>query len=181
MGLFGHKEQINLSAPGEVAVAEHVATAIPDAGEYFMDWLMDWLGGNCNAQTRARLKADVDSRRAPNGWLVAGKFTDVPPLGRKQTPMTFLSHFVGGRDAITLAVWGTSANRGKDYTALARTLTHLVHTQGHGAAATWAIIARPEARFNVEYLSEALHDDWSQSHEFLRNRDLIKAFKNWNK
>jgi hypothetical protein len=177
MGIFGKKEQINLSAPGEVAVAEHVATAIPDAGEYFMDW----IGGYCNEQMYARLKADVDSRRAPNGWLVASKFTDVPQLGRKQTPMTFLSTFVGGRDVIIIAVWGTSGNRGKDYKALEGTLAHLVHTQGHGAAATWAIIARPEARLSLEYLSQALHDGWSQSHEFLRNGDLIKAFRNWNK
>lgn len=178
MGLFGNQEQINLSEPGEVPVAEHVAAAIPDAGEYFLDW----IGDVCNEQMYARLKAEVDSRRASNGWLVANNFADVPGPGRKQTPMTYLSSFVGGRDAISLVVWGTYGTRGKDHAALAGTLHRLVNTQGHGAAATWAITARPEApHLRLGLLSEALQQSWHESHDYLRNKDILKAFRNWNK
>ncbi|MFG2018731.1 hypothetical protein [Actinomadura geliboluensis] len=178
MGIFGKKEQIDLSEPGEVTIADHVAAAVPDAGEYFLNSLTDF----CNEQMYARLKADIDSRRAPNGWLIGNGFSDVPPVGRKQTPLTFLSLLVGtARDASVISVWGTSANRGKDYNTLATTLRNLVDTQGHAAAATWAIIARPEGRFNLEYLSEALQRSWGETFGLLRNKDVIKAFKNWNK
>lgn len=177
MGLFGSKEQIDLAPPGEVAIAEHVASVIPDAGEYFLDW----IGDLCNEQMFAALKAEVDSRRGPNGWVIASRFDNVPQLGRKQTPMTFLRGLVGGLDAINLSVWGTSANRGKDYRTLASTLEGLVRTQGHGAAATWAICARPQARLSLDLLADGLANAWGQSHGFLRNQDLIRAFKNWEK
>lgn len=178
MGIFGKKEQIDLSDPGEVAIADHVAAAVPDAGEYLLDSLAQF----CNEQMYVRLKADIDARRAPNGWLVGNGFADVPPVGRKQTPMTFLSLLVGtARDESVISVWGTSANRGKDYNTLATTLRILVGTQGHAAAATWAIIARPEGRFSLDYLSEALRGSWDETLGLLRNKDVIRAFKNWNK
>ncbi|TDE36420.1 hypothetical protein [Actinomadura sp. 6K520] len=179
MGIFGNKEQINLSDPGEVAIAEHVASVIPDAGEY----LLNLLGDFCNEQMYARLKVDVDSRRAPNGWVVPAKLTDVPPIGRKQTPMTFLNFFMGMRGTIALTVWGTSANRGKDYRALADVLSSILHDQGHAAAATWAIVARPEARpsLSPSHLAGALLDGWREDHQHLRNKDVIRAFRNWNK
>ncbi|XRQ12171.1 hypothetical protein ACN3XK_15130 [Actinomadura welshii] len=175
MGIFGKKEQINLSDPGEVDIAEHVASALPDVGDYFLNW----IGDICNEQVYALLKADIDARRAPNGWVAGKNFADVPPMGRKQLPMSMLHMLF--YTSFSLPIWGTAANRGKDYNALKSTLSSLVDTQGHAAAATWAIIARPDARFNLEILSKMLQDEWSENLGVLRNKDVIKAFRNWSK
>lgn len=176
MGLFAKKEQINLDAPGEVSISPAVAAEVPDAGEYFLTW----IGDMCDPSMLKALRADIDSRRTANGWLAGTSFADTPGLGRKQTPMTFLSSLVGGRDAIALGVWGTSARSGGDYGRLKGTLQGVVHTQGHAAAATWALTARPEAKdmLGLDYLASSLMSSWDQSLEFLRNKDVIKAFRN---
>lgn len=175
MGIFGNSETIDLSQPGQVAIPEQVASVVPDAGEYFLGW----LGGLLDDRTLSRLENEINARRGTNGWLASTGLDDAPQLGQKQNPLTFLRSLVGGLDAIHLGVWGTSANRGRDYKALTSTLEGLVRTQGHAAAATWAIEVRPQARLDLNYLAESLRDAWGQSHSYLTNGDVIKAFKNW--
>lgn len=175
MGMFGPKETVDLSTPGDVVVPPEIRSRVPDAGSWFLQWLSPVL----DSDTIKALQQEIDRRRGANGWLAGVAFADVPRIGRQQTPMTFLSGVVGGRSAIALSVWGTLPHRGRSYSALSKTLEGLVHAQGHGAAATWALSARPDARLNLDDLADMLESSWQESVSFVTNGDLIKAVRNW--
>lgn len=66
-----------------------------------------------------------------------------------------------------------------DHKALKATLERWCELRATSAA-TWAIVARPEAHLRLEDLSEALYDARHKSFDFVRNKDVIKAFDNWN-
>lgn len=175
MPLFKSAEPVDLSDPGEIEIPQEVSASIPDVGK----WFLDWLPMPADPSTSVALETAVNRRRAANGWIPGGAFTDVPKLGRGQTPLTFLAVMAGGASSITTSVWGTFGIRGGEAKALSRTLENLVISQGHAAAASWALTARPQGHLRLDTLSDMLVRSWHDSVGFLTNGDLIRAFKNW--
>lgn len=170
MGLFGSRESLNLEEPGRVEVADHVRTHVPDVGEHFLDFI---------GVGRDQLAPHVDALRAENGWVPVGALRRYGFKKLANGPLTFLNMMVS-YDPMTMSVWASLGLRGSDKRAVESTVTRVLEDQGHAAAATWALIARPEARLNLEFLGESLTSRWDESVSSIRNIDVIKAFKKWD-
>lgn len=169
MGLFGSRESLNLQEPGRVEIADHVRTHVPDVGEHFLDFI---------GVGRDQLEPHVDALRAENGWVPIGALRQYGVMKLNSGPLTFLNMMVA-YDRVTMSVWASFGLRGSDKRAVESTVTGVLEEQGHAAAATWAIVARPQARLDLEFLGESLTSRWDESVSTIRNGDLIKAFKKW--
>jgi hypothetical protein len=172
----GKKETIDLSDPGTVKIDEHVASTIPDPGEYFLRWIGDIVDDD----KLIRLKKEVDTHRGANGWLTSHNLRDVPEMGRRQEPLTFLNYMMGYQSTAAVAVWATMPRQGRELKTLGVTIESLVINQGYAAAITWAIASRPEHRFHLTDIQEALPLAWDEGLSWVLNKDIIKAFRNWN-
>lgn len=175
--MFTKSDIVHPAMPDVIEVPEYIASAVPDAGEALLVWFDDLL----DQTTAARLTATIDAYRGPNGWIAGNSLKDVPTLGRKQTPLTYLALMTGSFDRIALSVWATSARRGKEYKDLGRAVEDLIATQGHAAAATWAVVNRPSAHLDVDLLARLLREAWEKVLGSQRNGDVIRAFRNWNR
>ncbi|WP_073946257.1 hypothetical protein [Streptomyces kebangsaanensis] len=169
MGLFRSRESLNLEEPGRVEIADHVRTHVPDVGEHFLDFI---------GVGRDQLEPHVDALRTENGWVPIGALHQYGFRKLNNGPLTFLNEMVV-RDQVTMSVWASFGLRGSDKRAVESTVARILEEQGHAAAATWAIVARPQARLNLELLGESLTSGWNESVSTIRNGDLIKAFKKW--
>ncbi|MCH0571588.1 hypothetical protein I3F60_20360 [Streptomyces sp. MUM 136J] len=144
MGLFGSRESLNLEEPGHVEIADHVRTRVPDVGEHFLDFI---------GVGRDQLTPHIDALRTGNGWVPTGALR---PYGFKKLnngPLTFLNMMVS-YDHITMSVWASFGLRGGDKRTVESTVTRVMEEQGHAAAATWALVARPNTRLDLEFLGE---------------------------
>jgi len=171
VGLFGSKEALHLEEPGQIGVAEHVREHIPDLGEYFLDFL--------GAFGSKRVAPHVDALRGENGCIPTGALDQFGFKKLSNGPLTFLNMMVS-YDQIHISVWAGFGLRGGPKRTVESTVSRLLREQGHAAAATWAIIARPEARLDLEFLAESLTGGWDKGVATIRNGDVIKAFKKWD-
>jgi hypothetical protein len=61
-----------------------------------------------------------------------------------------------------MGVWASFGVGGKDKRHIQTTVRSLIDQQGHAAAATWSLMARPQARLSLEFLNEQLYSGWEE-------------------
>lgn len=182
MGLFGSREEIQEVPTGAVVIHENIASVIPDIGGYFLSWLE---GPGAEGPLLDEVAAYVNALRDENGWISldrAGQY--IGNSYRGNGPLTFLTRMVMYDSYVTGELWASTGLRGASKRAFKENIERVLREQGHAAAATWAIAARPEAGsldLDPEFLANQLLSSWGQSVEHVRNIDVIRAFKKWRR
>ena len=167
---------ININDPGVVDVAPHIREALPDVGNYFLDW----IGEPLSESQFDRLAKEVAAARGQNG-LVVRRLIDAPQIGRSQTPLTFLSAMTAHGD-LAVATIGSIRHRREsrsDLKKLRVILTRITHEQGHAAAVTWATVARQADLPTLDFFAAQMTAGFDQAVNWVRNKDVIRAFENW--
>ena len=174
--MFDSSEELHLFEPGMLVVAPHVAEDIPDAGDYFVDWATRDLPAD-----RAReIESAVNGRRCQNGWFPLESLDNIGSRGHSRGPLTFLARMTGD-DATILQEWSAHGLTGDDQRRIGATVHHLLHQQGHAAAATWAVAVRPRTYLDAAVLGERLAAAWEYNLGAVRPKDVAKSVRRWNR
>jgi hypothetical protein len=120
----------------------------------------------------------VEGLRGPNGWLPLDALSGIGIMDFKSDPLTFLKSMMTA-DYSVVSAWASYEVRGKDQRQIQATVEFLLRTQGHAAAAAWALTARPTARLDIDFLGQQLHEGWRSGVSYVRNKDFVKAFTKW--
>ncbi|HEX5493679.1 MAG TPA: hypothetical protein VFX70_03770 [Mycobacteriales bacterium] len=175
VGLFGNSERLNLIEPDTVAVIPEIAERLPDPGSALMD-LLGWLPDDVRRATAE----EVRRVRHPNGSIPDANLDGIRIRDYKEGPLMLLRWMTAG-DSIIVGVWASFWLRGRDSRAVRATAQEVAHDQGIPAAATWTIVARPDGRLNIDSLAEQLSDSWEKYAGQITNKDVIKAFRKWQR
>lgn len=164
-----------------IAIPENVACAVPDVGEY----LLSWLG--VDGPLLDEVAAEVNALRSENGWISLKEARRFPIVWKfvlsitwENGPLTFLYVMTRGDD-IQMPVWAGYGLNGEDRHTVEKNVTKVLNTQGHAAAAAWALAARPEARLDLEFLANRLENGWYEGLNDYNDRDIRKSFKKWRR
>ena len=172
MGLFGRKVEPALpEPPEEIAISTDIAAAIPDPGTYFLDWIGE--------PQRQHLTPSVDALRGANEWIATAAVAKFGVRRWEMGPLTLLNGMMV-KDSISMGVWASYGMRSREEHQFRRNVSSLLDTQGHAAAATWALTVRPERIHQIEIMIDSLTDNWAESLATVTNRDLRKSFEKWN-
>ncbi|MGW6279686.1 hypothetical protein [Kribbella sp. NPDC055071] len=174
--MFDSPEELHLFEPGTLAVAPHVAEHIPDAGTYFVEWATQGM-----ASDRAReIESAVNGRRSQNGWFPLESLDNIGSRGFWRGPLTYLARMTSDDPAI-LQRWATEGLDGKNRSRIEATVNHLLHQQGHAAAATWAVAVRPKTYLDARVLGNKLASAWEYNLGSIRAKDVAKSVRRWNR
>jgi hypothetical protein len=77
--------------------------------------------------------------------------------------------------------WATDGLRGEQVGRIQATVDHLLHQQGHAAAATWAVAVRPRMYLDAEVLGDRLLAAWEYNLGSIRAKDVAKSVRRWNR
>jgi hypothetical protein len=169
-------EELRLFEPGALTPAPHVAEHIPDAGAYFVDWAIRGLPAD-----RAReIESAVNGRRNQNGWFPLETLDSIGSRGFWRGPLTYLARMTAD-DSRILQQWAAHGLSGEPARRIEATVDHLLHQQGHAAAATWAVAVRPRAYLDVEALGDRLLATWEYNLGSIRTKDVAKSVRRWNR
>ncbi|MFK4084256.1 hypothetical protein ACI2LF_09130 [Kribbella sp. NPDC020789] len=174
--MFDSPEELRLFDPGSMVVAPHVAEHLPDAGAYFINWSTRDL----DAERAREVDAAVNGRRCANGWFPLESLDSIGHRGFWRGPLTYLAQMTRD-DAAILQDWAASGLTGADRQHIEATVNHLLHQQGHAAAASWAVAVRPQAGLDVAALGDRLLTAWEQNLDAVRSKDVAKAVRRWNR
>jgi hypothetical protein len=174
--LFDSPEELRLFEPGTMVVAPQVAAHLPDAGAYFIDWATRDL----DADRAREVEAAVNGRRCTNGWFPLESLDSIGHRGFWRGPLTYLAQMTA-EDAGILQDWASSGVKGQDHQRMEAIVNHLLHQQGHAAAASWAVAVRPQAGLDVAALGDLLVTAWEQNLDAVRPKDVAKAVRRWNR
>lgn len=174
--LFESPEELRLFEPGTLQVAPHVAEHLPDAGAYFIDWSTRDL----DAERAREVEAAVNGRRCANGWFPLESLDSIGHRGYWRGPLTYLAQMTAD-DAAILQDWAGRYLTGESRQRIEATVNHLLHQQGHAAAATWAVAVRPQAGLDAAELGDHLFTAWEQNLDAVRTKDVAKAVRRWNR
>jgi hypothetical protein len=153
-------------------VAEH----IPDAGTYFVEWAVRGLSVD-----RAReIESAVNGRRCQNGWFPLESLDNIGSRGFWRGPLTYLARMTFDDTAI-LQRWSTDGLGGVNQSRIEATVDHLLHQQGHAAAATWAVAVRPRTYLDPAVLGGKLASAWEYNLGSIRAKDVAKSVRRWNR
>ncbi|MFF0338228.1 hypothetical protein [Kribbella sp. NPDC004875] len=156
--------------------APHVAEHIPDAGAFFVEWAVQGL-----TTERAReIESAVNGRRNQNGWFPLETLDSIGSKGFWRGPLTYLARMTAD-DPQILQEWATDGLRGEQIARIQATVDHLLHQQGHAAAATWAVAVRPRMYLDAEVLGDRLLAAWEYNLGSIRAKDVAKAVRRWNR
>lgn len=176
MVLFDSPEELHLFDPGALTPAPHVAEHIPDAGAFFVDWAIRGL-----SMERAReIESAVNGRRNQNGWFPLESLDSIGRKGFWRGPLTYLARMTAD-DARILQEWATDGLGGAQSNRIEATVDHLLHQQGHAAAATWAVAVRPRTYLDAEVLGDRLLAAWEYNLGSIRAKDVAKSVRRWNR
>lgn len=180
MGLFGSREEIREVPTEDVIIPEYVASVIPDVGEYFLSWLGE---AGVDGPTLAEVAAHVNALRGENEWISLNEAGRFGINKWENGPLTFLTHMTAFDIGAVVPGWASDGLRGADKRAVKANVERVLRTQGHAAAAAWALAARPDARLrlDIEFLAGYLPKQWGESVQYVRNKDVTKAFKKWRR
>lgn len=170
MGLFGRSETIVDVPTNDINVPEDISNVVPDVGEYF-------LGLMPEGEPQVLAAAQIGELRHANG-AVPGRLRGIDYMKYKQGPVCLLSNV---RERVALEVWATYGLSGRQKRDVVNGVVEVWLEQGVAAAATWAIIARPDHRFDIWILTQQLHSAHAEDHDHLTNRDVVKAFRKWQR
>lgn len=174
--LFDTPEELHLFDPASLTVAPHVAEHIPDAGAFFVDWATRGL-----APDRAReIESAVNGRRNTNGWFPLESLDSIGRKGFWRGPLTYLARMTAD-DPRILQEWAADGLDGENQRRIQATVDHLLHQQGHAAAATWAVAVRPKTYLDAEVLGDRLLAAWEYNLGSIRSKDVAKAVRRWNR
>jgi len=174
--LFDTPEELHLFDPASLTVAPHVAEHIPDAGAFFVDWATRGL-----APDRAReIESAVNGRRNTNGWFPLESLDSIGRKGFWRGPLTYLARMTAD-DPRILQEWAADGLDGENQRRIQATVDHLLHQQGHAAAATWAVAVRPMTYLDAEVLGDRLLAAWEYNLGSIRSKDVAKAVRRWNR
>jgi hypothetical protein len=174
--VFESPEELHLFEPGTLEVAPHVAEPIPDAGSYFIEWATQGLSPD-----RAReIESAVNGRRCQNGWFPLESLDSIGSRGFWRGPLTYLARMTADDPAI-LQRWATEGLHGKSRSRIEATVNHLLHQQGHAAAATWAVAVRPKTYLDSSVLGSKLSSAWAYNLGSIRSKDVAKSVRRWNR
>jgi hypothetical protein len=151
-------------------VHPEIASRVPDIGAFFLDWL--------GSPGSDQVMPYVDALRSPDGRIPRRAVRAIDRDGRRSGPLLFLSQ-MATYDEIALTVWASYGESRARRRAIEEITRRVLADQGHAAAASWVITARPGDRLDVDFLAGQLVDSWSKGVEFARNGDVIKAFRKW--
>lgn len=174
--MFDAPEELHLFEPGTLAVAPHVGEDIPDAGQYFVEWAARGL----SADQARQIESAVNGRRCQNGWFPLESLDNVGRRGFWRGPLTYLAQMTA-RDTEIMQEWASSGLTGEARNRIEATVDHLLHQQGHAAAATWAVAVRPQTYLDAAALGDRLAAAWEQNLSTVRPRDVAKAVRRWNR
>ncbi|MEV8375213.1 hypothetical protein AB0P21_20940 [Kribbella sp. NPDC056861] len=174
MGIFGSNEELNLSEPGVLVIPTLVSDCVPDVCSEFISWAT----GGIDERAAQQVVAAVEKLKGSNGWLPLDSLREIGIMDFKNGPLTFLKGMTVG-DYPLMGVWASYGTRGKDQRQIRTTVERLLRTQGHAAAATWALIARPNARLDLDFLGSQLRESWHSNVSYVRNKDFVKSFTKW--
>jgi len=176
MVLFDSPEELHLFDPGALTPAPHVAEHIPDAGAFFVDWATRGLSAD-----RAReIESAVNGRRNQNGWFPLESLDSIGRKGFWRGPLTYLARMTAD-DARIMQEWATDGLGGTQASRIEATVDHLLHQQGHAAAATWAVAVRPRTYLDAEVLGDRLLAAWEYNLGSIRAKDVAKSVRRWNR
>lgn len=173
MGIFTSTETV-VSVPSEaIAIDPRVAEALPDPGDH----LMSLLGG-LPQESLAAAASEIARVRHPNGSIPWNALKGVGVADWKSGPLTLLVS-IHVREMIATSVWASFGLPRRQRKMFDSTVEEIVRTQGVPAAATWALLSRPDAKMDLGYLAESLLSSYDEAH--LTNGDVIKAFRKWRR
>ncbi|WP_156926119.1 hypothetical protein [Glycomyces arizonensis] len=175
MGIFGSREEINFSEPGEISVDHQIASRLPDSGEFLLSFLSD-----IHPDSYRTLEAEIQRVRHSNGSIPHSNLKGIKIQDWKSGPLTHLV-WMTAKDRIIVGVWASFGLSGKDRKLVSSTAERLVDTQGIRAAATWSVATRTPGRLDVDSLGEQLTNSWRESAGNIRNGDVIKSFRKWQR
>jgi hypothetical protein len=176
MVLFDSPEELRLFDPGAMVPAPHVAEHIPDAGAFFVDWAIRGL----SAERAREIESAVNGRRNQNGWFPLESLDTIGRKGFWRGPLTYLARMTAD-DARIVQEWATDGLGGDQSNRIEATVDHLLHQQGHAAAATWAVAVRPRTYLDAEVLGDRLLSAWEYNLGSIRAKDVAKAVRRWNR
>ncbi|GAA2831151.1 hypothetical protein GCM10010522_56820 [Kribbella solani] len=175
-GFDSGEEELHLFDPGALTVAPQVAEQIPDAGAFFVDWAIRGL----TAERAREIESAVNGRRNQNGWFPLETLDAIGSKGFWRGPLTYLAQMTADDPAI-LQQWATDGLASDQSSRIQATVDHLLHQQGHAAAATWAVAVRPRTHLDAEVLGERLLAAWEYNLGSIRSKDVAKAVRRWNR
>jgi hypothetical protein len=162
--LFDSPEELHLFEPGQLTPAPHVAEHIPDAGTFFVDWATRGLPAD-----RAReIESAVNGRRCQNGWFPLESLDSIGSRGFWRGPLI-------------MQRWAADGIRDENRNRIEATVDHLLHQQGHAAAATWAVAVRPKTYLDASILGDKLAAAWEYNLGSIRSKDVAKSVRRWNR
>jgi hypothetical protein len=176
MVLFDTPEELHLFDPGAMTPAPHVAEHIPDAGAFFIDWAIRGL----NPDRAREIEAAVNGRRNQNGWFPLETLDSIGRRGFWRGPLTYLARMTAD-DPRILQEWACDGLRHEQAGRIEATVDHLLHQQGHAAAATWAVAVRPRTYLDAEVLGDRLLAAWEYNLGSIRAKDVAKSVRRWNR
>ncbi|GAA3098656.1 hypothetical protein JOF29_005851 [Kribbella aluminosa] len=174
--MFDSPEELHLFEPGALTPAPHVAEHIPDAGAYFVGWATRDL----SADHAREIESAVNGRRNQNGWFPLETLDSIGSKGFWRGPLTYLARMTAD-DPQIVQEWATGGLQGEQSSRIEATVDHLLHQQGHAAAATWAVAVRPRTFLDAELLGSRLLAAWEYNLGSIRARDVTKAVRRWNR
>ena len=177
MRLFGSREEIRDVPTEDVVIPEYVARAIPDVGEYFLLWLGE-VG--VDGSLLDEVAAHVNALRGENGWISLDKAGQFGWRKYKNGPLTILSGMTA-QDSMVMAILAGDDLRGAEKRTFKENVKQVLRTQGHVAAVSWVIAARPEGEFSCEYFAEGFLNNWNGYLQTETNKDVNKAFRKWRR
>ncbi|MCW2135392.1 hypothetical protein B0G38_004583 [Arthrobacter sp. VKM Ac-2550] len=174
MGLFGTREEVELLVPDVIEIPTSISDQLTDAGEFFVSWASSSL----YEEQAQQIRDLVTARRAANGWIARDSLSDIGVYDFKNGPLTFLVQMTV-RDTIVLQVWASFGLKGENKRSIESAVASIFGREGHAAAATWAIGARPSKSLSIDFLNESLTGAWTESLASVTNGDFSKSFRKW--
>lgn len=157
-----------------VVVPDAVADAIPDPGEYFLDW----CGlGRLPPAIEARLTQEVDALRGPDGFIPWRNANRVKLYAPKLGPLTYLSAMTVF-DPPAIGVWATSGSglKRREKREFEAAAASVLEAQGHAPAAAW-VIAHNSHVLPLDYVADQLRGSWSEQLNRVSNGQFAKSLK----
>lgn len=176
MGIFGSNEQIaEVSGEPPGSVSEHVSGALPDIGDYFLEWC------GLPQSLTDELEEKLNSLRTEAGPIPLNRAVAFGIGKWENGPLTFLTKMTVF-DRACLEVWATYGLSGSAKRNVKEGVVTVLGHSGHAAAATWAFATRPNSKqLYLDLLSDSLVTGWQRQVSDVTQGDMIKACKRWRR
>lgn len=175
MGIFGNREELRSVDTDAISVHPAIAGKLPDAGEFLFRQL-----SFLHEDSLSELAAEIARVRHPNGSIPRRNLQAIGLRDWKSGPLTHLV-WMTAKDMIVVGVWATLTLSRGERQQFEKTVVAVAEEQGIAAAATWAMLSRPDGNLHVESLASQLEDSWSESMGLIRNGEIIKSFQKWRR